>query len=390
MSSKTLSSKVRIRTSELPPEASRRYGFLEDHPELDLSRTSVDRRQDQHLKDDVTNALYRLELDSVKPGVDVLSQTGFRKVHHLRKRSPGDELTLLAASSAASPGAREKRTVRPYSYVEPRVLRQHLSADRAVEIKDSVGSRGSAASTAWHHAQPAAAGYSVHRSVYPAREPLGGSGVVLSEYRDSASAPLGTTHRYSRWSVYGSTPSSWTRSQSTPPDRYERSTSQVIRQPIFGSHLAPRKNREYSIGVKLAESQTELNSFNRLLEKTFRGGSSYGAYRPPLPPPPLYSSDYYDYLGPKTRYEFNEYSPPTKVTRPTERSLVYGYSDYGPYSSRYSSKYLPSLNNYNDYYRSEGLRYEPWYLPYYSRGGYYSAGNYLSPSVGRYTTKYLY
>lgn len=224
-----------------------------------------------------------------------MAQTGFRKGHHLRRRSPGDELTLLAAAPAAPPGARGRRPVRPYSYVEPRVLRRHLSPESAaVEIEDSIGSRApiqsrsAASTTAWYHAEPV--GYSGHHrsSVYAtAREPLGGR--VLSDYRDTATVPrVASAHRYGRWSVYGSAPSSWTRSQSTPPDRYERSSSsQVTRQP-----LAPRKNREYSIGVKLAESQTDLDSFNRLLEKTFRGGSSYGVY----PSAPLYSSDYYDYL----------------------------------------------------------------------------------------------
>lgn len=394
MSSRTLSSTVKIRTSELPTEALRRYGFFEDHPELDLSRTTDERRQDQHLKDGITNTLYRLELDSIKPSYDVLSKTGFRKGHHLRRHTPDEELIFLASDEGLHID-NVKRPARPYSYVEPRLLRQpfgsrelnvklrELSQDRPVNTKEVIhrepASR-SRASTASYYAQPR--NYSFLQNTFPSTlrpisEPEGKR--VLSEYQDTLAAPV-STKRQNRWSVYGSAAPS--RSLSTPPP--ESNGSSQVRYPVVGDRLSRRKNLEHSIGVKLAESQTDLDTFNRLLDRKFGGGGESLSSRSNYSVYPTYPSAYYEYTVPRTQYGYNIYSPPTRVTRPSERTVSYGYSDYAPYSSGYFPRYLPSSYNYVDY-STEGFRHEPWYTPY-SRGSYYAG----SPSVGRYTTRYRY
>lgn len=402
MYSKTLSSKVKIRTSELPPEALRRYGFADESPELDLSRATGHRRQDQHLKDGITNALYRLELDNVKPSLDVLAQTGFRKSHYLRKHSPGEDEILLT-SGATSYRSRVKRPVRPYSYIEPRLLLHQrstqspgrndfevkLSPDRSVEFRERARSVRPASTASWYYTEPT--DYSFLQGVYPTHlrpvwEPEGGR--VLSDYRDTvATSPpsLASSHSHGRWSVYGPSAPSWTRSQSTPPGRRERASwsSQAVRQPIVGNRLTRTKNREYSVGVKLAESHTDLDNFSRLLDKNF-GGENSLPWRTSYSVYPFYA--HYNYLVPRTQTEYRLYSPRTKVTRPPEkRSAAYSTSDYVPYSGTYYySSYMPSSYSYSDYLS------EPWYLPYYSRGGYYSGGSYVSPLVGRYTARYLY
>lgn len=56
------------------------------------SKETLQRRRDRKLKDDITNMMYRLEMESIKPSFDVLLQTGLHRGHYGRnlykKRRP--------------------------------------------------------------------------------------------------------------------------------------------------------------------------------------------------------------------------------------------------------------------------------------------------------------
>lgn len=56
-----------------------------------VSKETLARRRDRKLKDDITNMMYRLEMESIKPSFDVILQTGIHRGLHsryFRKRRP--------------------------------------------------------------------------------------------------------------------------------------------------------------------------------------------------------------------------------------------------------------------------------------------------------------
>lgn len=237
---------------------------------------------------------HRLELDSVKPSFDVLAQTGFRRSYLGRKSSPSEAL-LVATGRGRKPSRR-------HSYIEPHLVHHHLETKehapsheertvRFIEQEPVHRHLEPSHSSTWYYTEPSS--YSFRQSSVPpvrriVAQPEGSR--ALSEYRDTlgTASPSHHVHQQQRWSVYGAAPASdWRRAQSTPPDFYRRSTARL---PIIGDRLTRRRNHEFAIGVKLAESQSDLDTFNRMLDKRFGGNvgytSNYGVY-------PSYRSTYY-------------------------------------------------------------------------------------------------
>jgi hypothetical protein len=380
---RNLSSTVRFKSSDASPDIRRRYGLYDDDAdalavELEQHTTGDERwRQDQRLKDGITSALHRLELDSVKPGFDVLSQTGFRRGYQVRGRKPSRRHSYIEPSRSsvvhletrehAPVPILEERSVR-FSEAEP-VVHRHVE---------------SSYSPTWYYTEPPRSySYSTRStSTPPARRTIAAQPEghrALSEYRDTLVAAPRPVHQ--RWSVYGATPSTdiRLRSRSTPPDVYRPSTARLL--PV-GDRLSRRGDHEHAVGVKLAESQKDIDTFSRLLEKRFganSGGSSYYGVYPSYPSTYYTSPLFYDYSRPvtTTNYSYDLYSPRTRVVKPSG-TVVYGspysYTDYVPYTSSYS-RYIPY--SHVDYGRSSYSGYEPGYYSsyvpsYVPRSGYYT------------------
>lgn len=218
----------------------------------------------------------------------------------MRKRSPGEALLASPHPPAIDRGRKPSRR---HSYIEPRSVHFHVEKKEHTPIHEERTVRfiepepvhhhrqEPSYSTAWYYTEPRSYAYlqstapSVRRIV---ERPEGDR--ALSEYRDTlVTAPSHHQHQQ-RWSVYGATPATdWRRSQSTPPDFHRRESNRL---PI-GDRLTRQRNHEFAIGVKLAESQTDLDTFNRMLDKRF-GDSVGGTDRSYLWRPTTYlPSTYY-------------------------------------------------------------------------------------------------
>lgn len=203
----------------------------------------------------------------------------------MRNRSPGEALLASPHPPAIDRGRKPSRR---HSYIEPRSVHFHVEKRAHTPVHEERTVRfiepepvhhhhhhhqEPSYSTAWYYTEPRS--YSFLQSTAPSvrrivERPQGDR--ALSEYRDTlVTAPSHHQHQQ-RWSVYGATPSTdWRRSQSTPPDFHRREST--ARVPI-GDRLTRQRNHEFAIGVKLAESQTDLDTFNRMLDKRF--GNSVG------------------------------------------------------------------------------------------------------------------
>lgn len=348
------------------------------------SRETLARKQDQRIKDDITNTLYRIEMDRVKPGLDVqLKTSNFRTNVRPKRRhftpEPGVEIV---------PAIRQVVDLRRYSTAgnldiyRPKTQRIEYSYDRPVsDALSHVDVIKSTTSPTLYWKSPSVARESVVSgplSDYEIRK------LAELRVRGRSNGPRlpSTTNGvpYLPLTVY-------THRSSTPSDVYRTTVEKEVN---------PRSNPPgvSSVGRKLNDSQYELDQFENLMKRTFGSGGvnrsktllytapaynnpyeyvrlspttsytyatlprssrTYYAERPYYrsdyaypyyhSPYPYYASSYYPYSYYSERpkeYDYGLYSPPTRVTPPGNYHGYYdtGYYGYNYLPSRYAYSYV--------------------------------------------------
>lgn len=331
-----------------------------------LSRDIVVRRQDQKLIDDITNKLYRIEMDRIKPSSDVQYATAsFRaSLPYRRRQAFTPEPTQEIVRVTRDP--RRYSTAGNLDIYRPRKLKQN---DFGFE-------------------RPEPTAYEYNRSVTTPL-PIGWKSYShettdpLSEYElrklaevtvRARDVPNGPTIR--REITY--LPLVQRQRESYTPERYRDHVT---------VRAAPRVS---SAGKKVSDGQYEIDQFEKLMNRTFGSGGVNRQktllYSAPLPkeayeytslPPYVYSSPY----ASSAYYSRGMY--PRHTSYPSYYTQPYYVSSYAPYSYNYSSQYYPSY----DYLQSPPTRVTPpWHYGSYYGSGYGRYGGY--PGYSTYTYSY--
>jgi len=378
-----------------PRSVSRNTPSFEDDS---YSRDTVARKHDQRIKDDITNTLYRMEMDRIKPGFDVQMKTSnFRTSVYPRRRHftpepsldvvPRQIIDLRRYSTAGNLDIYRPKTQRTeYNYGQPDAL-SHVDV-----IKSTT--------TPIHY----------WRSPSVTRESVVTSG-PLSDYEIRKLAELKVRGRttngpllpYTNEVVTYLPLATHTIRSSTPPASLYRTTT--VERDVVPRSAPPGVS---DVGRKLHESQHELNQFENLMKTTFGAGgvnrsktllytappytSPYESVRlspttsytyPTLPRSsrtyyaerpyygssaaypyyhssyPYYASSFYPYTyyseRPAVDYDYGLYSPPTRVTAPGNYAGYYdtGYYGYSHHPTRYYDyDYRPSYSYHPTRYSS--------------------------------------
>jgi len=353
------------------------------HTPLDddtYSRDTLARKHDQRIKDDITNSLYRIEMDRVKPSVDVqLKTSNFRNVRPRRRNftpepgldivsAPRQVIDLRRYSTAGNLDIYRPKTVQRIEYNYDLPGTDSLSHFDVIKSPRTPTHYWRAPSVTTESVTSPLSDYEI-RKLAELKVRGRTNGPALPYYAtDVTYAPLTLRHR-----------------SSTPPDRY--------RTTVEKQHVVTRNNPAgvSSTGRKLNESQYELDQFENLMKRTFgtggvnrsktllytappyntpyesvklsptssytyptlpRASRTYYAERPyyhssyPYSSAyPYYSSSYspYSYYSERpSEYDYGLYSPPTRVTAPGNYGSYYGSGYYG-----YGYNYLPSGYSYS-------------------------------------------
>jgi hypothetical protein len=316
-----------------------------------VSKETISRRHDQRIKDDLTNKLYRIELESVKPGYDVQLQTAnFRNTIRPRSRHFSPE-----------PGPR------PRVHARSQDLRRYSTAGNLEIYRPKI------AQSSFERPEPQFSVGGVDTSVTPWRAYVHDAcrtDNLLNEYELRKQAELRVRGRSNGPLLVSSVPLvtttvTRTRPSSTPPDAYHR----VVERAASRADVPTNQNR--GPRVKVNDSQYEIDQFEKLMNRTFgQGGVNrnktllYTA--PPYPP---YGHHEYTTLPPTGYY--STYAPLPTGAYYTPRHYYDGYhggvyspyytgrpyygNDYGNFYSSYVT--LPASGSTNRYYYEERPRY---------------------------------
>jgi len=328
----------------------------------EISRDTLVRRQDQKIKDDITNKLYRVELDRVKPGYDVQMQTS-----NFRSSVPRRLLFTPEPSLQIVP------------YVEVKDRRRYSTAGNLEIYRPKT-----------HHVYeyPPLTTYEYVRSgaapSYLLHDP-GHTSKLLDEHEVRQLAELSVRGRPTNGPTTQTEITYWPLASTTrrcttpPPEIYRRTT--VDQYPALRS--APRVS---SAGRKVSDGQYELDQFEKLMKRNF-GAGGVNRTKTLLYTEPQYGGTYdYTSISPYYTGTGGYYGRSYYGGRP-----YYGgsypsyyspyYYGYTPYSYEYANQ-RPVDYQYGRYYSPATRVTAPWEYPRHYDSDYYS--RYWTPS--RYST----
>lgn len=339
-----------------------------------LSRETLVRRQDQRIKDDITNKLYRIEMDRIKPSLDVqLQAANFRAHSRPRTRNITPEPVLRIAPRAHSVDVRRYSTTGNLDIYRPNTqqIRYGYGLGRPTEhVVEYVSSNNALVPYGWKG----------HDAV--AKLP---SNDLLSEYdlrrlaeikvRGRNDVPNGTRLKSTEVSYLPIVPR--IREVSSPPALYRYTTESPA---VTVSHQPVTRTKKV-----LSDGQYELDQFEKLMNRNF-GPGGLNRHKTLLYSSPPYASPYEPYVSPYSTYSSAYTSRPYYSGSYTYH---YPYTYTRPY---YYSSYVP----YSSYYDQRPAEYEHIYTPptrvtapygYYPR--YYGSDYYGSYPSRYYTYSYV-
>lgn len=288
-----------------------------------ISRGTLSRRQDQKIKDDITNKLYRLEMDQIKPGQDVQLRTAiFRSSRPVsQKRHLTPEPITRVLHQVVTP------TTRRYSIVGDLGYRP-IGGDVIVEKVEPLKVTVSRPITEYYTS------YDWHKAHQPDTE-------FSSLRKEEANGP-----RYEQATVY--------RALSTPPS---------LSEPLVTRHSYASVSHPTQNGVKQAlnDSKRHLSDFEKLMKKTFGPGGVNKTSTPLYTSPPYYYPNYYttpDYY----RNYYTATAPDYYRHYYTTTTPRYYYSTL-PVGGAYEKGVVSTLDTLPDYYThrynpTKGLNYD--------------------------------
>jgi len=362
-----------------PPRSVSRHAPLDDDG---YSRDIVARAKDQRIKDDITNTLYRIEMDRVKPGFDVQMKTSNFRTNvrpKMRHFTPEPGLHIVPAASQVV-DLRRYSTAGNLEIYRPQSQRIEYSFDRPVhDALSHVDVIKSNTPPSFYWRAPSVtkdtrvmptgplSDYEI-RKLAELKVRGRSNGPLLPAATDVTYLPLSLRHR-----------------SSTPPAGVYRTT---VEREVVPKNNPPGVS---STGRKLNESQYELDQFENLMKRTF-GTGGVNRSKTLLYTAPAYNNPYeYVRLSPTTSYRY-ETLPRSSRTYYAERPY-YGSSYASPYYNSAYPYYASSYYPYSSHYTERPIEYDYGlyspptrvtapanYTGYYDRG--YYGYNYLPTRYG--------